>query len=758
MPSMKHPIIFGIRHLSPAGAWHLIRLLEKVRPQLVLVEGPCDFNALLPDIAATNTIPPIAILAYTKEMPIRTILYPFSAYSPEYQAILWASHNDAICRFIDLPSGVFVSLQGSGLDLGQNDNTMDASSIVYQKLNELSGEGSHETFWERTIEHSVLEDVYLTGAGEFGRQIRELTEGLDQDYAEILIREAFMKKQIEAAIREGFDPEKIVVVTGAYHVSGLLSGSLAMTSEEEAALPSMETDITLMPYSYYRLSTRSGYGAGNKAPAYYELLWNALNANEPGQAVYFYLSQIAAYSRKYGNMTSSAEVIEAVRLSAAMANLHGCHTPALADLRDAAVTCMGHGNFSELALAIASVEIGTKIGSLPEGVSRTSIQSDFYRRLKELRLEKYKSMVSEDLSLDLREKLSVKSQKSAFLDLERSFFLHRLRVLQISFVSKQTMNQDKATWAEAWILRWTPEAEIELVESALKGDTVAQAASFAMKERVEQESNISAAASVIEDAFFCGLPESVNYATVVLQKLTVDAAAINEIAATAGNLSLVIRYGSIRRLDPEPLKPILEQLFFRACLLLPESCICDNQSVSAVIQALDTLNEVSLHMDFLEEELWIRVLSELSRRDDLNTKASGFAAAILLERGKIDSEQLAAEVQRRLSKGIPADLGAGWFTGLSMKNRFALVARLSLWEKLDEYLVTLDDEEFKRSLVFLRRAFADFSSKEKSDIAENLGEIWKLNPDEVSEVLNKPVTQDEQKMFESLDDFDFGDI
>jgi len=27
-----------------------------------------------------------------------------------------------------------------------------------------------------------------------------------------------------------------------------------------------------MPYSYYKLSTYSNYGAGNKAPGYYELL------------------------------------------------------------------------------------------------------------------------------------------------------------------------------------------------------------------------------------------------------------------------------------------------------------------------------------------------------------------------------------------------------------------------------------------------------------------------------------------------------
>ena len=36
---MDGPVLFGVRHLSPAAAFHLERALEACRPQLVLVEG-----------------------------------------------------------------------------------------------------------------------------------------------------------------------------------------------------------------------------------------------------------------------------------------------------------------------------------------------------------------------------------------------------------------------------------------------------------------------------------------------------------------------------------------------------------------------------------------------------------------------------------------------------------------------------------------------------------------------------------------------
>ena len=750
---MREPVLFGVRHLSPAGGWHLRRLLEEVKPRLVLVEGPSDFTPLLTDLTRPQTRPPVAVLAYTREAPVRTVLYPFAVYSPEYQAIQWAAENGAVCRFMDLPSEVFLALA----DTQRPEEGEEGRLNVYRALDEQAGEDGHDTFWERTLEHTAAPGAYHAGANAFGAQIRALTAGQDDDWAETLVREAYMRRQIEDAVAEGFAPETIVAVTGAYHVEGLRTAS-PMTDGEFVSLPRLAANQTLMPYSYYRLSSRSGYGAGNKAPAYYGLLWEALCLEEPRRAARSYLSRVALWQREHGSPVSPAEVIEAVRLADALARLRGSAVPALRDLRDAAVTCLGQGSFSAVSQAVADTEIGACIGSLPDGVSRTSIQEDFYRRLRELKLERYRALSAQELPLDLRENRLVKSEKAAFLDLERSFFLHRLRVLGISFARRGQAAQENATWSEPWLLSWTPEAEIELVEAALKGDTVAQAASLQMKERVEGAAGMEDIAAVIEDACTCGMPAAVDYATAALQAMAVDAAALEELAATARRLSVVIQYGSIRRLDTAPLEPILQQLFLRACLLLPGACVCDDNGAGIITEAINQLNAAALAHDFLERENWLRALRETAGRDDLNTRCSGFAAAILLERGEMDTEALSTEVQRRLSKGVPADLGAGWFQGLAMKNRYALIARLSLWESLSGYLDTLDEEEFKRALVFLRRAFADFTPREKSDIAEKLGEIWQLDGLTVSEAVNAPLDEEAQSLLESLGDFDFGDI
>lgn len=779
----RQPFVFGIRHLSPAGAYYVREFLDRTDPELVLIEGPADFTDLIGDLGAEEVKPPVAVMAYTKELPIRTILYPFAEYSPEYQALLWAREHGRMCRFCDLPSDVFLGIRAAGearkaavweaehegkqeqsdgsraeAQPGQERGDPEETFDVYRALDRQCRDKDHETFWERTMEQAGDEAGYEKGAREFGRSLRELDFKSAEDYGENLVREAFMRRQIQEAAKEGIRPEKIAVITGAYHVEGILGDAPAMTDKEQKALPRAESMKTLMPYSYYRLSEHSGYGAGNRAPAYYEYLWQGLVRQEPDYGARRYLTGLAAFQRNHGGMVSSAEVLEAARLAEALAGLHDGRIPTLKDLRDAAVTCMGHGAFSELALAAADTEIGTKMGSLPQGVSQTSIQRDFYEKLKELKLEKYKSVTASELSLDLRENLRVKTKKAAFLDLERSFFLHRLRVLGIRFAQVQGVRQDNATWAEHWSLRWTPEAEIQIVEAVLKGDTVEQAAAFQLKNQLEESQGIAGVAGIVEEAFYCGMPVTVSAALDRLQAMAVDAATVAEIADTAESLSVVIQYGDIRKLDRRPLIPILSQLFLRACLILPGECACDDQAAGSLASAVGRLASVSVAHDFLDSGRFTGALAQIAARDDLNTRLSGLAASILLEQGLMDSEELGREVERRLSRGIPAELGAGWFAGLSSRNHYALIARLTLWEKLSGYLDTLDEEEFKRALVFLRRAFADFSSMEKDQIAENLGEIWKVNPEQVSEVLGGTLTDDAMEMLEGLEDFDFGDI
>ncbi|MCA9194998.1 MAG: hypothetical protein KDB03_24670 [Planctomycetales bacterium] len=801
--------VFGVRHLSPMGAWHLLRFLEEKQPDLILVEGLDDAKDLIPDICRRETRPPIAILAYTSELPVRTIVYPFARYSPEYQAIKWAHEHAVRVEFFDLPSTVFLGLidreqkqfeaqlanrhcetsenegKNSELDLVETpvnrtdkpteppaspttqpskqffpSHSPEPPPSLYTRIAEQAGERDYETYWERNFEHSVGFGIYRHAALGLGETIRELEAEAPKWRAENLIREAYMRRRIENCIHEGYDPAKIVAVVGAFHASVLSSQYPAMSDEEFQRLPQRDSKLTLMPYSYFKLSSQSGYGAGNHAPAYFELLWDTLaEENQTVDLSRRYMTHVARAMRQSGTHRSTAEVIEAVRLAETLSAFKDGTAPTLSDLRDAAVTLLGHGELVGVRDSLARVEVGTEIGELPKGVSQTSIQGDFDRELHRLKLQKYRKTVEEKIDLDLRENRRVKSREAAFLDLHRSSFFHRLRVLEIPFAKIEISRQENATWAECWRLQWSPESEIALVEAVLLGETVEVATAYKFDTLLSQSGRIQTTAALVADACQCNLLKSMDQARRRLQELAVLSRDFVALAFAVGELSATVRFGDVRQSDTSSLQPLVQELFTQASLNLFSSCTCDDKTVPSMTQAIDCLNRVAFEMpELAEEHLWLLELRKLADADDRNPILSGYACAVLLERGELENEQLSQEVSRRLSPGVAADLGAGWFEGLANRNRYSLLARQSLWEQLAQYVAELDEEQFRRALVFLRRAFGNFSVREKRNIAENLGELWGTNVDATTNLLELPLNETEKSKMAELDEFGFDDL
>ena len=722
--------VFGVRHLSPAAAHHLEHTLDALQPTAVLVEGPSDATEQIRHLVHKDTRPPLALLAYTRTRPVRSIAYPLAEYSPEWVALTWGMrHCPKATRFIDLPAAVFLELhqitaaepaevaprdEPSGSQPARRQKRRQASEHTRAYLNDpheaiarIAGDPDHETWWERHFEHTTEPAAYVHQIFELGRGLRELRP--PDAKGEDLIREAYMRRCVRAVLAEGHDPARVLVVCGAFHAPALTHELPAMDERELKKLPRVETSLTLMPYSYYRLSSQSGYGAGNHAPAYFQRLHEERQAGRPERLAARYLSEVAHALRRGGQVRSAAEVIEAVRLATSLAALSDCCAPCLRDLRDAAVTCLGRGEAELVRPYLAEVAVGHAIGKLPKGVSRTALQDDFYLQLEALRLEKYQTEKEQVLELDLREDRFVKSAEAAFRDRNRSIFLHRLDALGLEFGKRQEVKEQLGTAREQWLLCWKPDCEIQLVEAALRGDTVELAATVGLSERLAECDRVDQAAGIVKDAIRCQLADALEDARRRLQAIGVEDTGFVPLARAVDELAESISYKDVRMFDPEPLRPLLGQLFLRACLRLKQACVCDRAGAKEVEQALLALDRVTgENADDVDGTRWDRELAEVAAADNLNPYLSGLACSIMLEKGRIREDELAREVSRRLSPGVDAELGAGWFEGLVKGNRQALFARLALWRQLDGYIASLDDDEFRQALVYLRRAFGEF--------------------------------------------------
>jgi hypothetical protein len=407
--------IFGVRHLSPAAAHHLHTVLDDPRPTAVLVEGPADATDQIKHLVHKDTRPPLALLASTRQRPVRSILYPLASYSPEWAALTWGVRNKADVRFIDLPAAVFLQMhhtdkevEAAAPDAPPADKRPQASEHTLAYLDDpwdaiaqLSGDPDQETWWERHFEHTIEPAAYARQILEFGRGLRGLRHLDEKD--ENLVREAFMRRCIREVLAKGHKPDRVLVVCGAFHAPALIEDLPAMTDKEVKALPAVECSLTLMPYSYFRLSSQSGYGAGNHAPAYYQRLFEARCAGAADGLSATFLSELCHAMRRAGQARSAAEVIEAVRLAGTLAALADAPAPCSRDLRDAAICCLGRAEIDVVAPHLHEIEVGSAVGRLPKGISRTSIQDDFYLLLEQLNLEKYQTEKEQELVLDLRE-------------------------------------------------------------------------------------------------------------------------------------------------------------------------------------------------------------------------------------------------------------------------------------------------------------------------------------------------------------------
>jgi hypothetical protein len=358
------------------------------------------------------------------------------------------------------------------------------------------------------------------------------------------------------------------------------------------------------------------------------------------------------------------------------------------------------------------------------------------------------------LELDLRENFKVKSREAAFIDLNRSVFFNRLCFLGIYFPTKiHTDTGGRSSWKEIWELHWTPEVDIQAIDALMLGETIEIACAYSIKEKLQEIADIEDAANILTSAYNCDLPSCFGLAASALQRLTADTDNFGKTAAAAYSLSQLIQFKDIRGGDVTPLMPILGQIFLHAAYILNPSAGCDDKAAGDIAQAINTMHTVSQDChDIVDDETWVKELTVLAFRDDKNALLSGVAFSILLERGLVTDDRISTEISRRLSPGIPAEIGAGWFEGISKRNRYVLLSRTALWRELDAYVGLLDEEEFRRSLVFLRRAFSDYAPREKASIAQLLGDIWGVDADSAESVLLDELSDEEMS---ELDGFDF---
>ena len=707
--------VFGIRHHGPGSARSLRRALEELGPDLVLIEGPPDADAVLPLAADLAMRPPVALLVYRPDAPRRAVFYPFAEFSPEWQAIRFAQERGVAVRFMDLPLTMQFAREEPqtstpGEEDGDDNGGAEEPAVAETgridpliALAAAAGYDDHELWWEHQVERRQDPAGMFQAISEAMHALRAETTVSEHD----LTREAFMRQTIRAAVKQRH--ERIAVVCGAWHAPALTDrGSLKADAQLLKGLPKTKVEVAWIPWTYSRLSYRSGYGAGVDSPGWYHHLWLA-----PERAPVRWLVEAARLLRAEDLEASSASVIEAARLADALASMRDLPGPGLPELRDAALSVYCRGQHAPLQLIRSRLEIGSVIGGVPEAATIVPLQRDLRDTQRRLRLKVTEEVRT--LDLDLRKDI----------DRERSVLFHRLGLLGLYWATPQQISGRTGKFHELWQLRWEPEMEVALVEASVWGSTIADGASASARHAADVTTDIAELTALLDRVILSDLTGAIDLVLARVQERAALSSDVRRLMAALPPLARVARYGDVRKTSIERLRPVIDGLFERVLVGMPLASVAlDDDAAAEMVEAMSQLQHaIDLLEGTDEREQWQGTLRALSARDAVHPLVRGYCCRLLVEQQQLDQAELGRLSSLALSPAVPSEQAAGWLTGLLRGSGLVLVYHDAVWSAIDGWLADLPADRFPAMLPLVRRAFAGFSHAERRVMGEKIARM-----------------------------------
>ncbi|MFH9240201.1 DUF5682 family protein [Streptomyces anulatus] len=561
------PFLIGVRHHAPSLAAALPALLDAAAPDILLVELPAEFQPWLGWLAHEETEAPVALAAVPADGPgpgsageRGPAFYPFADFSPELVALRWAARNDVPAVACDLPladrawSGRGTETPAPVADADSVPGPGEGRGLSDALRSRLTGRDGDD-LWDRLVEalapgstpEALRRAALLTGwALRHEAEARGEVQGTD------LVREACMRRHVAEALASGRRP---AVVVGAFHTPALLPSAAAAAggpapeaakapqapeapeaaqtpqtpeapeAPDRAVVSGPGTDdrvhaaagtdtctVSLVPYTYPLLDSRSGYPAGIRDPEWQHTVLDA--AGDPAalhEALIRTAVRVCAALREQGHPYGPADGREVVRVAGDLARLRGLPAPGRGELLEAVQTVLGrgetYGTGRAVARALEQVLVGARTGRPAPAAPRSGLGPAVEAETEALALpgpEDAHEKTPRDLRLD---------PARSTLDRRRELLLRRLTVCGIPYAQEQGVAG--AAGGEGlttrWQVRWTPATAAMLTAAGARGVTPAQAAEGVLRQRhaAERAEGGPTAAQVVgglTGAAECGLP------------------------------------------------------------------------------------------------------------------------------------------------------------------------------------------------------------------------------------------------------------
>ncbi len=751
---------FPVRHYSPTSARMLHEVAKQINPVAILIEGPSDYNEQIEEFYLEHELP-IALFSYVRysDSTRDRAFYPFCEFSPEWQALQIARERNIPARFIDKP-WYEIDRETSPQKHRYADRKFDKNAYIDALCERLEVEDFDEV-WDVLFEldASIDADTYLDRAYHFVYQLRYTDN--EASYKDRQ-REEFMADRIREALEE--HPEgMILVVTGGYHTPALNArlrnlplddlfahGELIEDAEyeeesAEAGQPILfdqegnpidpelaaeilaqqqpppkeiiDHGITMTPFTYDRIDRMSGYQSGVHGPAFYEYVWRSRNNGEllDGREL---LYNIIGKLRTKGQILSTSDAIAVETTAWALANMRGRQELWRYDLLDALNAAVikeeTDAEYEHPVIRVArEVFCGEKIGLLGEGTDLPPLVRNTRKQLHDLGLT------------PTEKKKVVKLELLKPEDLQKSQILHRCRTLGITgFTNTHATDlvnrDDLSNPEETWEIIWSPEHEAKLIENAIYGADLAEAATAKLLEDAQAISrDAEKAALVVIDATLMGLHASTEELYERLLEIVGEDPDFFHLTSALNHLLYLYAFDDVFGGKTANNIPQILGTSFNRALWLFESLghIVDrDKELIKAIGALFYTFQRCEHEPFTDRDEFIGLFGRIGRNDDQMPLIRGATLGALFSLAESDMDEILT-VMNYFSD--PMELG-DFLIGFFSLAREAAQRDPRLLEKLNDMIMNLNEEQFWEVLPGLRLAFTFFTPREKHRLIDML--------------------------------------
>jgi hypothetical protein len=420
-------------------------------------------------------------------------------------------------------------------------------------------------------------------------------------------------------------------------------------------------------------------------------------------------ARVARLLRDEGLPAATASTIEAARLAVSLAAVRGFAIPGLAEMQDASLAVLCHGETALLRLIESKLVIGNGIGEIDDSVPRMPLLADLERWQKRLRLKP--SAGDEEITLDLRSETG----------LLKSTLLHRLLLIAVPW-GRKTVTPSRGTFRENWLLAWQPELNVKLAEALHWGSTIERAAAGAASERGAGATDVTSLAQLVEECLLADLPDAAERATGRLQSLASDSSDIAGLMRAVAPLANVLRYGTARKIPIDALKTMVGSMAAEICAGLVQAARgLDEDAVATLLAAMRGYDGAVALLEephFLKE--WQAALLRLAGNDLGAPFLRGYATRRLHDRNALAMEEVERRLSFALSPSVPPAEASAWLEGFLSEASQLLLHDQTLFAAIDRWLLTLEENAFVSLLPGLRRALAKLDKMERRRLLEQV--------------------------------------